>query len=65
MKETYKKILLKRRAAQHGLEVPKGPTGMAAIKFLLTVTLLRPVHMLAVEVSIPVVSCLKQSLTSI
>ncbi|KAF2816742.1 MFS general substrate transporter [Mytilinidion resinicola] len=49
MSETYKKILLKRRAANRGLEGPKGLTGVAAIKFLFAVTLIRPVHMLVTE----------------
>ena len=50
MKETYKKIILQRRAKQ--LEIPppkKGPTGLAALKFVITVTLFRPVKMLFVE----------------
>ena len=51
MKETYKKIILQRRAKRLGLPPPskKGPTGFAALKFLFTVTLIRPVHMLLTE----------------
>lgn len=51
MKETYKKIILQRRAKQLGIPPPPRtvPPGLAAIKFLLTVTLIRPVHMLFTE----------------
>lgn len=50
MKETYKKTLLQRRAKRHGIALPKtGPQGVEALKFLLTVTLLRPLRMLVVE----------------
>lgn len=51
MQETYKKIILQRRAKRLGIEPPKGPQlkGAAAIKFILTVTLFRPVKMLLTE----------------
>lgn len=51
MEETYKKIILKNRAKRLGIEPPKqvGPSGVAAIKFLITVTLFRPIHMLLFE----------------
>jgi len=51
MGETYKKAILEKRAKKLGLEPPKkvGPSGFAAVKFLFTVTLLRPVHMLFFE----------------
>ena len=52
MKETYKKIILEKRARRAGVEKgPKkvGPNGFAAVKFLLTVTLFRPVYMLFTE----------------
>jgi MFS family permease len=51
MKETYKKTILQQRAKRLGIEPPKvaGPKGAAKIKFLLTVTLFRPVHMLIFE----------------
>lgn len=50
MKETYKKTLLQRRAKSRGLTPPKtGPQGVQALKFLLIVTLLRPLRMLFVE----------------
>jgi Major Facilitator Superfamily len=51
MQETYKKKILEKRAKKLGLEPPKRtlPSGFAAIKFLLTVTLVRPVHMLLFE----------------
>lgn len=48
MKETYKKAILQRRAKRLGIEPPKrvGPTGFGMVKFLFTVTLFRPIHML-------------------
>lgn len=49
MKETYKKIILRRRAKRLSITPPKGPTGLRAIKILLSVTLVRPLHMLLVE----------------
>ena len=50
MKETYKKIILRNRAKRLGIAPPpKGPTGKAAVKFLFTVTLIRPVKMLYTE----------------
>jgi hypothetical protein len=51
MEETYKKVILQKRAKRLGIEPPKnvGPTGLAGIKFLITVTLFRPVHMLLTE----------------
>ena len=47
MKETYKKIILQKRAKRLGIPPPPktGPAGSAALKFLLTVTLFRPVKM--------------------
>jgi multidrug resistance protein len=48
--ETYQKVIIKREAKKQGKPIPiQGPTGAAAIKFLLTVTLFRPVHMLLTE----------------
>jgi len=51
MKETYKKIILQKRAKRLGIPEPPttGPTGLAALKFLITVTLFRPVHMIFTE----------------
>lgn len=51
MKETYKKVILQKRAKRLGIPPPprNGPTGLAALKFLLVVTLIRPLHMLATE----------------
>ena len=50
MKETYKKIILQNRAKKLGIPPPpKGPTGAAGLKFLLVITLFRPVHMLFAE----------------
>ena len=50
MKETYKKTLIQRRAKRYHVILEKsGPQGIEAIKFLLTVTLLRPLRMLVVE----------------
>ena len=48
--ETYQKIIIKRLAKTQGKPIPaQGTTGKAAIKFLLTVTLIRPVTMLFTE----------------
>lgn len=51
MRETYKKTILTRRAKNLGLPPPPSPfpTPAAKMKFLLTVTLLRPLHMLFTE----------------
>jgi len=51
MKETYKKIILQKRAARLNIPPPPktGPTGVAALKFLITVTFFRPVKMLFTE----------------
>ena len=50
MEETYKKTLLQRRAKRRGITLQKtGPQGLEALKFLLTVTLLRPLRMLVIE----------------
>ncbi|MCJ1352781.1 MAG: hypothetical protein MMC33_002765 [Icmadophila ericetorum] len=51
MKETYKKVILEKRAKKLEIEtqVNAGPSGWAAVKVLLTVTLFRPVYMLATE----------------
>ena len=51
MKETYMKIILqKKMTALNGVPPPKtGPSGLTALKFLLTVTLVRPVYMLFAE----------------
>lgn len=56
--ETYKKAILKQRAKKRGLPPPAktGPTGAAAIKFLLTVTLVKPIHMLFTEPIVAFVS---------
>lgn len=50
MKETYKPVILKRRAKKLGLTPPKGPEG--AMKRTIVVNLFRPVHMLLTEVHI-------------
>lgn len=51
MSETYKPVLLSRRRAKRGIPDPPSPFSTPAVKlkFLLTVTLLRPVHMLITE----------------
>lgn len=61
--ETYKKAILKRRAKKRNLPpapppAKTGPTGggAAAIKFLLTVTLVKPIHMLFTEPIVAFVS---------
>ena len=50
MKETYQKTILERRARLQGFALQQtGPRGFQAFKFLVTVTLLRPLRMLVVE----------------
>jgi hypothetical protein len=51
MKETYKKIILQQRAKKLGIPPPPktGSSGLAAIKFLITVTLFRPIMMILTE----------------
>ena len=51
MKETYEKIILQKRAKRLGIPPPAkvGPSGLAAVKFLITVTLFRPVKMIFTE----------------
>lgn len=51
MRETYKKIILTKRAKKHGIEGPQKPnlTGVQYMKLLIMVTLVRPVHMLFTE----------------
>lgn len=53
MKETYKKIILVKRAKARGNpDAGKGgPTGKAAMMMILTITVFRPIHMLYTEVS--------------
>ncbi|TVY80748.1 Polyamine transporter [Lachnellula suecica] len=48
-KETYKKIILKKRAKSIGAPFPPGPTGLALFKHIMTIVLLRPIHMLFTE----------------
>jgi hypothetical protein len=49
-RETYKKTILKRRANKMGREMPNvGPTGIVALRYLIMVTLTRPIHMLFTE----------------
>lgn len=50
-RETYKKTILERRRVKLGLPAPPSPfpSNGAKLKFLLTVTLLRPLHMLFTE----------------
>lgn len=51
MSETYKPVILKRRANKHGLETSDDPqrSTMQSIKFFATKTVLRPLHMLFTE----------------
>jgi hypothetical protein len=51
MRETYKKTLIEKRRVKLGLPPPPSPfpTTGAKLYFLLTVTLIRPVHMLVTE----------------
>lgn len=50
-KETYKKIILKNRAKKLGLQPPPNPLppGMSKLRFILVVTVLRPLRMLVAE----------------
>ena len=54
--ETYKKIILQKRARKLGLPPPPNPLppGLARVRFLLFVTVLRPLRMLVTE---PIVAC--------
>ncbi|KAJ4326248.1 hypothetical protein N0V94_000195 [Neodidymelliopsis sp. IMI 364377] len=50
MKETYKPIILARRAKKLGLDVkPTGSPGAAAMKRSIVINLFRPIHMLVTE----------------
>ena len=50
MKETYKRIILQKRAKKLGIAPPPGgPRGIEALKFFMTVTLFRPLKMLVTE----------------
>lgn len=54
MKETYKPILLARRAKKLGLDTkPDSTQGGAAMKRAIMVGLFRPMHMLLTEVLLP------------
>lgn len=50
-RETYKKTIIQRRNKRLGIPPPPSPfpNGSAKLKFLLTVTLARPIHMLITE----------------
>ncbi|KAI9692543.1 MAG: hypothetical protein M1822_006774 [Bathelium mastoideum] len=49
-KETYQKVVIKRLAKKEGKPLPpQGPSGKAAVRFLLTLTLIRPFAMLLTE----------------
>ncbi|OAP65326.1 hypothetical protein AYL99_01298 [Fonsecaea erecta] len=50
-RETYKKIILKKRAQKLGLQPPPNPLppGMSKLRFVLVVTVLRPLRMLFTE----------------
>lgn len=47
MKETFKPIILKKRAKKHGLEVPQTGPGL---KSAVVLKVIRPLHMLFTEV---------------
>lgn len=51
MQETYKKVILKRRAKRLGVAPPPGPPvkGFAYVKLLLMITIVRPLFMLTRE----------------
>ncbi|KAL9090554.1 MAG: hypothetical protein Q9159_001898 [Coniocarpon cinnabarinum] len=48
-RESYAKVILAKRAIARGLPQPPKPAPKEALRFLLVVTLLRPVHMLLLE----------------
>jgi len=48
-KETYKKIILRKRKKAMGAPLQSGPTGIALLKHVMTAVLFRPVHMLFTE----------------
>ncbi|KAL9057984.1 MAG: hypothetical protein Q9162_001976 [Coniocarpon cinnabarinum] len=48
-RESYAKVILAKRAVARGLPQPPKPAPKEALRFLLVVTLLRPVHMLLFE----------------
>jgi len=47
--ETHKKTILGRRAKENGISLQPGPTGAELLKSILTLNLLRPIHMLFTE----------------
>ena len=51
MSETHKKVILQKRAKKYGIEGPPVPPvkGLAYVKLLVTITLIRPVNMLLKE----------------
>lgn len=49
MSETYKPVLLKRRAIARGQELPPKPDPKVALKIIFTITLMRPIQMLLQE----------------
>jgi MFS family permease len=51
LRETYKKVILTKRAKKLGIEGPPKPpvSGLAYIKLLVTITLFRPIYMLFTE----------------
>ncbi len=49
MRETYKKTLMEKRRVKLGLPAPPSPSAGKKLYFLLTVTLIRPIHMLFTE----------------
>ncbi|KAF2832692.1 MFS multidrug transporter-like protein [Ophiobolus disseminans] len=51
MKETYKPIILKKRARKHGLKMPDAPKG-AKMKTAIVVKVVRPLHMLVAELPV-------------
>lgn len=56
MEESYKPIILKRRALERGIELPPKPDPKTALKLIFTVTLARPTVMLMTEPIVQAVS---------
>lgn len=48
-RETYKAVILSRRAKQRNIALPPGPSALTKLSMFLTITLVRPLHMLFTE----------------
>lgn len=48
-RETYKAVILSRRTKQRNIALPPGPSALTKLSMFLTITLVRPLHMLFTE----------------